>query len=105
MSYRLGVDVGETFTDLLLIDEDSGDLHRTKTPSTPVDPSQGVLVGVKSILKECNVAPQDISHGMHGTHRGHQCRAGRKRSPAQTRHRTKPTSYSGASALGIDGVL
>ena len=67
MSYRLGIDVGGTFTDLLLIDEETGALHRTKTPSTPVDPSQGVLVGVESILQECNVRPQDISHVMHGT--------------------------------------
>jgi len=67
VSYRLGVDVGGTFTDLLLIDEKTGELHRTKTPSTPVDPSQGVLVGVESILHECNVRPQDISHVMHGT--------------------------------------
>jgi len=35
MSYRLGVDVGGTFTDLLLFDEQSGAFWRHKTPSTP----------------------------------------------------------------------
>ncbi len=47
MTYRLGVDVGGTFTDLLLIHEETGDLSRVKTPSTPADPSQGVLTGVE----------------------------------------------------------
>ena len=35
MSYRLGVDVGGTFTDVLLVDEDSGSTWRAKTASTP----------------------------------------------------------------------
>ena len=35
MPYRLGVDVGGTFTDLLMIDEDTGETWRAKTPSTP----------------------------------------------------------------------
>ena len=38
MTYRLGVDVGGTFTDLLLIDEDTGDTHRAKTPVDPGRP-------------------------------------------------------------------
>ena len=38
MSYRLGVDVGGTFTDLLIIDEASGRTYRDKVPSTPHDP-------------------------------------------------------------------
>ena len=37
MAYRLGVDVGGTFTDLLLVHDETGDLHRVKTPSTPAD--------------------------------------------------------------------
>ena len=43
MSYRLGVDVGGTFTDVLLVDEDSGATWRAKTASTPADQSVGVL--------------------------------------------------------------
>jgi predicted NBD/HSP70 family sugar kinase len=45
MPYRLGVDVGGTFTDLLMIDENTGETWRAKTPSTPADPSIGVLAG------------------------------------------------------------
>ena len=47
MSYRLGVDVGGTFTDMLLVNDDSGDTFRTKTASTPHDQSVGVLRGIE----------------------------------------------------------
>ena len=44
MAYRLGVDVGGTFTDLFLVSEGNGGAQfRVKTPSTPHDPSEGVL--------------------------------------------------------------
>ena len=43
---RLGVDVGGTFTDHILFDEDSGLLYTFKTPSTPEDPSRSVMAGV-----------------------------------------------------------
>ncbi|MEL6542073.1 MAG: hydantoinase/oxoprolinase N-terminal domain-containing protein, partial [Pseudomonadota bacterium] len=49
MTYRLGVDVGGTFTDLLLLDESTGAFWRHKTPSTPHDSSEGILNGVKAI--------------------------------------------------------
>jgi len=55
MAYRLGVDVGGTFTDLLLVDDESGSLHRVKTPSTPADPSEGVLNGVRRICEEAGI--------------------------------------------------
>ena len=42
MSYRLGVDVGGTFTDLLLIDEQRGATFTAKVPSTPEDSSIGI---------------------------------------------------------------
>jgi N-methylhydantoinase A len=67
VTYRLGVDVGGTFTDLLLVNEETGDLARVKTPSTPGDPSQGVLAGIQRVLEEHEVQPQSISHLMHGT--------------------------------------
>jgi N-methylhydantoinase A len=49
MAYRLGVDVGGTFTDLFLVDDDRAQQWRVKTPSTPRDPSDGVLTGVERI--------------------------------------------------------
>jgi N-methylhydantoinase A len=67
MGYRLGVDVGGTFTDLLLVHDESGELYRVKTPSTPADPSEGVLTGVRRICEESGVSPADLAYVMHGT--------------------------------------
>jgi N-methylhydantoinase A len=67
MAYRLGVDVGGTFTDLLLVHDETSDLHRVKTPSTPADPSEGVLVGVKRICEAAGISPGDLAYVMHGT--------------------------------------
>jgi N-methylhydantoinase A len=67
MSYRLGVDVGGTFTDLLLISEETGDTFTAKVPSTPEDSSIGVLNGVARICDESGVDPAKINRVMHGT--------------------------------------
>lgn len=67
MQYRLGVDVGGTFTDLLLINEQTGETHTAKVPSTPEDSSIGVLNGIARICDISAVDPQSISRVMHGT--------------------------------------
>lgn len=67
MSYRLGVDVGGTFTDLLLINEESGETHTAKVPSTPEDSSIGVLNGIARICDESGIDPKAVSRVMHGT--------------------------------------
>jgi N-methylhydantoinase A len=67
MAYRLGVDVGGTFTDLLLFDEASGAFWRHKTPSTPHDSSEGILVGVEAICAEGGIAPAQVNLFLHGT--------------------------------------
>jgi len=67
MSYRLGVDVGGTFTDLLLINEISGETYTAKVPSTPEDSSIGVLNGVTRICAESGIDPTAIHRVMHGT--------------------------------------
>jgi N-methylhydantoinase A len=67
MSYRLGVDVGGTFTDLLLINEENGSTWTAKVPSTPEDSSLGVLNGVARICDESGVNPAEIELVMHGT--------------------------------------
>ena len=67
MAHRLGVDVGGTFTDLLLVDDETAELFRVKTPSTPADPSEGVLVGIRRICVESRVEPGDLDYVMHGT--------------------------------------
>ena len=67
MSYRLGVDVGGTFTDFLLINESDGSTFTAKVPSTPEDSSIGVLNGVSRICDQSGVDPKDIKLVMHGT--------------------------------------
>lgn len=67
MSYRLGVDVGGTFTDLLLINEKTGETHTAKVPSTPQDPSIAVLNGIARISEESGVDTKSITRVMHGT--------------------------------------
>ncbi|MEM8816065.1 MAG: hydantoinase/oxoprolinase family protein [Pseudomonadota bacterium] len=67
MTYRLGVDVGGTFTDLLLVDESSGETFMAKVPSTPEDSSIGVLHGIERICAESNIDPKEVNEVMHGT--------------------------------------
>ena len=55
MTYRLGVDVGGTFTDVLLVDEDSGETWRAKTSSTPQDQSVGVLAGIDQVCRQAGI--------------------------------------------------
>jgi len=67
MSYRLGVDVGGTFTDLFLVDETSGQAFTAKVPSTPADQSIGVLSGIERVCRKAGIEPKAIDHVMHGT--------------------------------------
>lgn len=67
MAYRLGVDVGGTFTDLLLINEETGETFRAKTPSTPSDSSIGVLNGIAHVADIAGVDPAEIHRVLHGT--------------------------------------
>ena len=67
MSYRLGVDVGGTFTDCLLIDEERGSAVTAKVLSTPADPSVGVLNGIALVCERAGADARDIAHVLHGT--------------------------------------
>src|SRR3954451_4637030 len=67
MAYRLGVDVGGTFTDLFLVDDGDHRQWRVKTPSTPSDPSEGVLAGVRRICEAAGIGPADLGNVVHGT--------------------------------------
>lgn len=58
--WRIGVDVGGTFTDVVLVEEESGRLVVHKVPTVPEDPVVGVLNGVREALSEANVAPEQI---------------------------------------------
>ena len=67
MAYRLGVDVGGTFTDLALYDVETGQLEFTKTPSTTGDQARGVAIGVEELTDRLNAPPSDIAFFIHGT--------------------------------------
>ena len=67
MTYRLGVDVGGTFTDLLLVDESSGETYMAKVPSTPDDSSVGVLNGIHRICEQTGIDAAKVDRVMHGT--------------------------------------
>jgi N-methylhydantoinase A len=67
MSSRLGIDVGGTFTDLLLFNETTGEINLLKTPSTPEDQSIGIHTGIQGIVNETGAAPSNIDTVLHGT--------------------------------------
>ena len=65
--YRLGVDVGGTFTDAILLNESTGEVRTGKVPSTPSDPSDGFLRVVRRMLEEGAVPPETVRYVVHGT--------------------------------------
>ena len=67
MTYRLGVDVGGTFTDVLLVEEGSGATWRAKTASTPADQAVGVLRGVQQACAEAGISLSEVDAVLHGT--------------------------------------
>ena len=64
--YRLGVDIGGTFTDIVLLDE-GGALRNKKILSTPDDYSRAIDAGVRELLATSGVAASDIVELAHGT--------------------------------------
>ena len=65
--FRLGIDVGGTFTDGILINEETGETRIAKVPSTPSDPSVGFLEAVERILREAGLGAADVGYLVHGT--------------------------------------
>ena len=66
-SVRVAIDIGGTFTDLQILDEATGATHALKVPTTPEDPSLGLLDGLNKATTELGFAPAQISALMHGT--------------------------------------
>ncbi len=64
---RIGVDVGGTFTDLILVDEDSGRIRVEKVASTPTDPARATIDGVGRVCAAADLTVTDIGAIMHGT--------------------------------------
>ncbi|MBB4302117.1 N-methylhydantoinase A [Rhodobium orientis] len=65
-SFRLGVDIGGTFTDIVLIDDD-GRVFSKKILSTPRDYSEAIEVGSRALFAELGVDPADIREFVHAT--------------------------------------
>jgi len=64
---RVGVDIGGTFTDLLVLDESNGAFHIGKTLTTPDDPSRAVRTGLIELLQRHEIAPSRVQQLIHGT--------------------------------------
>lgn len=67
MSWRLAVDIGGTFTDIVALEEKSGMLHLAKVPSTPEDPANGFINGIDQITDQASIPSTDIAAVFHGT--------------------------------------
>ena len=65
--FHLGVDVGGTFTDLILYDEQARLIHVHKLPSTPADPAIAIAQGVREICQQAGTQPSELSELLHGT--------------------------------------
>lgn len=66
-SARVGVDVGGTFTDLVLHDPVRNIVRTGKLLTTPDDPSEAILNGIARILREAELKPEDVHSVIHGT--------------------------------------
>jgi N-methylhydantoinase A len=64
---RIGIDTGGTFTDVVALDEATGEVTTTKTPSTPADPADGFIAGVEKVLGMLGLQGRDVSAVSHGT--------------------------------------
>lgn len=64
---RVGIDTGGTFTDVVALDESSGELVTTKTPSTPSNPADGFITGLRKVLEMMGATGEDVSAVSHGT--------------------------------------
>lgn len=67
MSYMIGVDVGGTFTDFSVFNQETGELFHYKDSSTPADPSKAIVKGVQDVLDMKKAGPHEVSYLAHGT--------------------------------------
>jgi N-methylhydantoinase A len=67
MTWRIGVDIGGTFTDVALVEEASGRIGVAKVPTTPADPAEGVLRALETAMRRHAVAAADVGLLSHAT--------------------------------------
>jgi N-methylhydantoinase A len=63
----VGVDIGGTFTDLMLYDTESGSVHVHKVPSTPAEPERAMVDGLSELCASAGLSPADVTGVFHGT--------------------------------------
>ncbi|MAP12841.1 MAG: methylhydantoinase [Gammaproteobacteria bacterium] len=66
-SVRIGIDVGGTFTDLVLAHAGRNTVYTGKLLTTPQDPAAAIIAGTQRLLREANVAPAEVTGIIHGT--------------------------------------
>jgi len=67
LRYAVAIDTGGTFTDVTLLDRETGAAWTAKTPSTPDDPSRGFMAGVAQIVAEAGIPASALGQVFHGT--------------------------------------
>ena len=67
LRFRLGFDIGGTFTDFVLLDVATGAIRLHKCLTTPDDPAVGALAGIKAIASEAGITVAEIGELLHGT--------------------------------------
>ena len=64
---KIGVDIGGTFTDVVMVDEKTGELLVTKFSTTTKDPSIGFMNGIDTLFSEKRISFEDVSHIVHAS--------------------------------------
>ena len=64
--WHIGVDIGGTFTDVVLADE-RGDLHSIKSPSVPGDPAEGLIAGLRMLAVHCGMTIEALREKLRAT--------------------------------------
>ena len=62
----LGIDTGGTFTDMVVLDQETGEVQQFKTPSTPKDPGLAVIICLEELFNR-GVSPDEVTSFVHGT--------------------------------------
>jgi N-methylhydantoinase A/oxoprolinase/acetone carboxylase beta subunit len=66
-SWRVGIDIGGTFTDAALVDSETGQVRVVKVLTTPEDPAKGFMSALERGLQECGAAGRDVAAVVHAT--------------------------------------
>lgn len=66
MTYRVGIDIGGTFTDFTVLDDRTGDTLGFKWQTNPANPAEGLLAGLKELSKRNSIPLDEITYFVHG---------------------------------------